>query len=149
ELRGLKGSLYEGGIRVPFIAYWPGKIKPGTTSDLPLYFPDVLPTLCEVTGATPTPGIDGLSSAPTLLGRTGQKRHDFLYWEFPSYGGQQAVIAGEWKAVRQNLAKGAVKTELYDLAKDPNETTDAAEKHPDVVARLEKLMKEQHTPNPD
>jgi arylsulfatase len=149
DLRGLKGSLYEGGIRVPFVASWPGKIKPGTTSDLPLYFPDVLPTLCALTGATPPKDIDGISFLPTLLGQPGQQRHDLLYWEFPAYGGQQAVIAGDWKAVRQNLAKGVIKTELYDLANDPNEKTDAADKNPEVVARLEKLMKEQHTPNPD
>jgi arylsulfatase len=149
DLRGMKGSLYEGGIRVPFVAYWPGKIKPGTVSDERLYFPDVLPTLCELVGAKAPDGIDGISFLPTLLGRPGQKRHDFLYWEFPSYTGQQAVIAGDWKAVRQNLMKGVVKTELYDLARDPNETTDVAAKHPDVAARLEALMKEQHTPNPD
>lgn len=147
-LRGLKGSLYEGGIRVPFIAYWPGKIPPGTTSDVPLYFPDVLPTLCEVTGAKTPTGLDGLSFAATLRGAPGQKRHDFLYWEFPGYGGQQAVTAGDWKAIRQNLARGVVKTELYDLAKDPAEATNVAAEHPEVVARLERLMKEQHTPSP-
>ncbi|MFO0824524.1 MAG: arylsulfatase [Gemmataceae bacterium] len=148
-LRGLKGSLYEGGINVPFIASWPGKIKPGTTVDARFYFPDVLPTFCDISGAKPTEGIDGVSIWPTLSGKGEQKQHDLLYWEFPSYGGQQAVIAGNWKAVRQGLGKGVVKTELYDLAKDPNETTDVADKNPEVLARLEKLMKEQHTPNPN
>jgi arylsulfatase len=149
ELRGLKGSLYEGGIRVPFIAYWPGKVKPGTTSDLRLYFPDVLPTLCDIAGVKPPAGLDGLSFAPTLLGTGKQPAHEFLYWEFPSYGGQQAVIEGDWKAVRQNLAKGVVRTELYDLAADPSERRNVAADHPDVLARLERRMKEQHTPNPD
>jgi arylsulfatase len=149
KLRGLKGSVYEGGIRVPFIAYWPGKIRAGTTCGTRLYFPDVLPTLCELTGAKVPAKADGISFWPTLSGGGQQKPHDFLYWEFPAYGGQQAVIAGNWKAVRQNLAKGIVKTELYDLAKDKSETTDVAAKHPDVVARLEKLMKEQHTPSAD
>jgi arylsulfatase len=146
-LRGLKGSLYEGGIRVPFIAYWPGTIKPGSTDDGRFYFPDVLPTLCDLAGAETPKNIDGISFLPTLTGKGRQKPHDFLYWEFPAYGGQQAVIAGDWKAVRQNLAKGVVKTELYDLARDEGETTDVADKHPEVLARLEKLMKEQHTPN--
>jgi arylsulfatase len=148
-LRGLKGSLYEGGIRVPFIAYWPGKIKPGTTCDERLYFPDILPTFCDVAGVKAPDKLDGISFFPALSGRAQQKPHDFLYWEFPAYGGQQAVIAGNWKAVRENLGKGVVKTELYDLATDESESTDVAAKHPDVLAKLEKLMKEQHTPNPD
>ena len=148
-LRGLKGSLYEGGIRIPFIASWPGVIKPGSRCDERLYFPDMLPTLCELAGQRPPADIDGVSFLPTLLGKGEQKHHDCLYWEFPAYGGQQAVIAGNWKAVRQNLAKGIVKTELYDLAADENETNDLAAKHPDVVARLEKLLKDQHTPSRD
>ncbi|VTU02015.1 arylsulfatase : Arylsulfatase OS=Blastopirellula marina DSM 3645 GN=DSM3645_19478 PE=4 SV=1: Sulfatase [Gemmataceae bacterium] len=146
-LRGLKGSVYEGGIRVPFIASWPGKIKPGTVSDERFYFPDVLPTLCEITGAKPPAGIDGVSFWPTLSGTGKQAPHEFLYWEFPGYGGQQAVIAGNWKAVRQALGKGVVRTELYDLAKDESETTDVADKNPEVLARLEKIMKEQHAPS--
>ena len=149
DLRGYKGSLYEGGIRVPFIAYWPGTISAGSTSDRRFYHPDILPTLCEISGSETLKGIDGISFLPTLTGQGDQKTHDFLYWEFPSYGGQQAVIAGDWKAVRQNLAKGVVKTELYNLAEDESEMTDLAAKHPEVLARLEKLMKEQHTPDPE
>ncbi|MFV1967798.1 MAG: arylsulfatase, partial [Pirellulaceae bacterium] len=85
-LRGLKGSLYEGGIRVPMIARWPGKIQPGTTTDLPSAFWDVMPTIAEVTGCEPPEGIDGISFLPTLLGRSDQKKHEFLYWEFGGYG---------------------------------------------------------------
>ena len=149
HLRGLKGSLYEGGIRVPLIAYRPGTIKPGSMCTERFYFPDVLPTLCEVAAATPPKDIDGVSFLPTLTGRGEQKQHEFLYWEFASYGGQQAVIAENWKAVRQNLAQGKVKTELYDLAKDESESTDLAAKHPDIVARLEGIMKREHTPSAD
>lgn len=149
KLRGLKGSVYEGGIRVPFIAYWPGIIKAGGIANGRFYFPDVLPTLCDIAGAKIPEKIDGLSLWATLSGWGQQKPHEFLYWEFSGYGGQQAVIAGDWKAVRQNLAKGVVKTELYNLATDEAETTDVAAKHPDVVARLEKIMKEQHTPSAD
>ncbi len=148
KLRGLKGSVYEGGIRVPLIAYMPGTIKAGSTFDTQLYFPDILPTLCEFAGAKVPDKIDGISFRPVLVGQK-QRTHDFLYWEFPSYGGQQAVIEGDWKAVRQNLAKGVVKTELYNLATDESEKDDIAAKNPDVLARLEKRLKEQHTPNPD
>jgi arylsulfatase A len=149
HLRGWKGSLYEGGIRVPFVAYWPGKVKPGTVCDTPFYFPDVLPTLCELAGVKPPEGIDGVSLVPTLLGRGEQRTHEFLYWEFPAYGGQQAVRAGDWKAVRQNLAKGVIRTELYDLAKDPSESADVSAENPDVLRRLEAVMREQHTPSAD
>lgn len=148
-LRGLKGSLYEGGIRVPLIAAMPGTIAPGATIDTQLYFPDLLPTLCDFADAKVPEKLDGISFRPALLGFAKQREHEFLYWEFPSYSGQQAVIAGEWKAVRQNLAKGVVKTELYHLAKDESEKEDVSAKHPEVLARLEKLMKDQHTPSPD
>jgi arylsulfatase len=148
KLRGLKGSLYEGGIRVPFIAYLPGTIKPGGEFDQRFYFPDMLPTLCEFAGAKVPDNLDGISFRALLLGGR-QRMHEFLYWEFPAYGGQQAVIEGDWKAVRQNLSKGIVKTELYDLSKDESEKEDVAAKHPDVLARLEKRMKDQHTPSAD
>ena len=148
KLRGLKGSLYEGGIRVPLVAYMPGTIKPGATCDERFYFPDVLPTLCALAGAAAPAGIDGISFWPALAGAN-QRPHEFLYWEFPGYGGQQAVIEGDWKAVRQNLAKGVMKTELYNLAKDESEKEDVSAKHPDVLARLEKRLKDEHTPNPD
>jgi arylsulfatase len=151
DLRGLKGSLYEGGIRVPFIAYWPGKIAAGRTSDTRLYFPDVLPTLTGIAGDGPQPQdkkLDGVSFTNELFGGVTPVR-EFLYWEFPAYGGQQAVIEGDWKGVRQNLAKGVVKTELYDLKTDPAESTDVAAKQPEVLARLERRMKEQHTPSAD
>jgi arylsulfatase A-like enzyme len=145
DLRGMKGSLYEGGIRVPLIARWPGRIKPGTTSDLPTAFWDLLPTLGDVAGANVPKDIDGISLLPTLLGHDGQRVHEFLYWEFPGYGGQQAVRSGKWKAVRQGLAKGIGAVELYDLEGDPSEQKDVAAAHADIVNRLVKVMKEQHT----
>lgn len=148
KLRGLKGSLYEGGVRVPLIAYMPGTIKAGGTTDARFYFPDVLPTLSEFAGAKVPDKLDGISFRPVLTGAK-QRAHEFLYWEFPGYGGQQAVIAGDWKAVRQALGKGVVKTELYNLATDEGEKDDVAAKHPDVLARLEKLLKDQHTPSAD
>jgi arylsulfatase len=148
-LRGLKGSLYEGGIRVPFIAYWPGVIPAGSVCHHRFYFPDILPTICEAAGIEVRHPIDGISFWPTLCGKGKQELHQFLYWEFPGYGGQQAIIAEEWKAVRQNLARGTIKTELYHLGQDEGEKHDLAAEYPEVVARLERLMQEQHTPNPD
>ena len=131
------------------IVHWPGQVEAGAESDFAGGFWDVLPTLAELAGADVPRGIDGVSFVPALTGKGPQKDHEFLYWEFPGYGGQQAVTAGDWKAVRQNLAKRVVKTELYNLKDDPSETTDLAAKHPDVVKRLEAVMKEQHTPSLD
>jgi arylsulfatase A len=148
-LRGLKGSLYEGGIRVPLVAAWPGVIEPGTTCDTPFAFWDVLPTLCDVTTTKTPEGLDGLSMKRTLLGAGGQPTHDALYWEFSGYGGQQAVRKGNWKAVRQALGQGKVTTELYDLATDPGEATDVAAKHPDVVAAMGAIFKREHIRSPD
>jgi arylsulfatase len=150
-LRGLKGSLYEGGIRVPMIARWPGKIQPGTTTDLPSAFWDVLPTIAEVTGCELPSGIDGISFLPTLLGQAGQKKHEFLYWEFGGYGGQQAVRVGDWKAVRQNMLRKAnkdpLKIELYNLREDIGESRDLAAEQSEIVARLRAIMEKEHEPS--
>jgi arylsulfatase A len=150
--RGLKGSLYEGGIRVPMIARWPGKIAPGGVSEHVGAFWDVLPTIAEVTGATPPKEIDGISFVPTLLGREPeQKRHDYLYWEFPSYGGQQAVRLGDWKAVRQGMLrkgnKDPLRIELYDLKTDIGEQRDLAAQHPEMVAKARDIMRTAHEPS--
>lgn len=147
ELRGMKGSLYEGGIRAPLIARWPGHIKAGTNSALPTANWDILPTICDATGVDAPKDIDGVGLAPTLLGKDGQKVHEFLYWEFPGYGGQQAVRAGKWKAVRQNLGKGPSEMELYDLEADPSEKKDRAPDQPDVVKRFAAIFAKEHTPS--
>ena len=152
-LRGLKGSLYEGGIRVPMIARWPRVIAPGRVTDHLSAFWDVMPTVAEITGARPPQGIDGISFAPTLLGRPEkQRQHEFLYWEFPGYGGQQAVRCGPWKAVRQKMLRrnnpDPLKIELYNLKEDIGEEHDVAGEHPDEVARLRAIMTRQHTPSP-
>jgi arylsulfatase A len=150
--RGRKGSYYEGGFREPCLVRWKGKIAPGTTSDRVTGFEDWLPTLLELIGAKDQApgGIDGLSFAPTLLGRK-QEPRPFLYRESPGRGGQQAVRAGDWKLVRQNLNSTGKKaksptTELYDLAKDPFETADVAGKHPDVVAKLSAIARTHPVP---
>ncbi len=147
NLRGYKQDLYEGGIRTPFIARWPGRIRSGVTSPLIGAFWDVLPTLCEIAGAAVPKDIDGLSIAPTLLGRPGQKLHEYLYWEYHSGGGAQAVRFGDWKAVRNHVKRSPNSLpELYDLASDPSETTNIAARHPEVAARAARYMKAAHRP---
>lgn len=151
HLRGLKGSMYEGGLRVPFVATWKGKIKPGTTNDTRWAFWDVLPTMAELVGTKLPENTDGISLLSTMLGQTQRKQHEFLYWESPGYGGQQAVIAGKWKAVRQQLSrqvgKSTLKTELYDLDADEGEKQDVAQDHPEVLQKLETIMKREHVPS--
>ena len=148
ELRGLKGSLYEGGVRVPTIVRWPGRVRPGSTSDRISGFEDWLPTLAEISGAgnSAPQQLDGISLVATLQGQP-QASRPFLYREFPSYGGQQTVRVGEWKAVRQNMSRGNLKIELYNLETDIGEKTDVAADHPQVVAKLAKLLDREHTPS--
>ncbi|MCK5943450.1 MAG: arylsulfatase [Planctomycetes bacterium] len=144
---GTKRSLYDGGIRVPLLARWPGRIEAGTTSELISAHWDLLPTLCELAGAEVPAGIDGLSMLPTLLGRDGQRRHDYLYWEFYEAGGKQALRFGRWKAVRNGLHQDAdAPIELYEITADPAEQRDVADEHPEVVARARRWLAEAHTP---
>lgn len=141
ELRGIKRDLYEGGIRVPTLAYWPGTITPGRTSGHLSGFQDVLPTFCELVGAEKPAGIDGISFLPTLLGSDQQTEHDHLYWEFFEQGGKQAVRWGNWKAVRLRVQRdAAAPIQLYDLTNDLGEQTDVADQHPEVVAHMKRVM---------
>jgi arylsulfatase A-like enzyme len=144
-LRGHKTDLYEGGIRVPMLVRWPGKIEPGV-SEFPWAFWDFLPTAAELAGAEAPEGIDGMSVVPTLLGKE-QEPHEFLYWETERAGKlHQAVRMGSWKLVR-DAPDGLV--ELFDLAADPGETTNVAAEHPDVVARIEGYLATARTPPPE
>jgi arylsulfatase A-like enzyme len=153
-LRGLKGSLYEGGVRVPLIVKWPGKVKAGSSSDYRTGFEDWMPTLLDLVDAkTQAPrNIDGISIAPEILGKK-QPTRKFLYREFTGYGGQQAVWMGDWKGVRQNMLrknnKTPLKVELYNLKKDISESDDVAAKNPEVLAQIHKIMKTQHTVSSD
>ena len=133
-LRGFKRDLYEGGIRVPAIARWPGVIEPGSVSDEPFAFWDWMPTACELSGAKTPPGIDGISFAPTLRGEEQAKTHDHLYWRYQK---KEAIRRGNWKAVRLGPGKA---TELYDLNADIGEANNVAAEHPDIVKELEALM---------
>jgi len=133
--RGLKQQLFEGGIRVPLVARWPGRIPAGTVSDHLCGFQDYLPTFSEIARVRSPADIDGISLLPTLLGRASdQEEHEYLYWEFQ---GRQAVRLGDWKAYRRNIEQPI---QLYDLAEDPGETTDRSGRHPEVAARMANIM---------
>jgi arylsulfatase A-like enzyme len=144
-LRGIKRDMYEGGIRVPMIVRWPGKINAGAVSDFPWAFWDFLPTAADIAGAANhvPKNIDGISVLPTLLGQK-QKPHEFFYWEFHEKGSKQAVRTGDWKAVRLAINKPL---ELYDLKTDPGETNNVAPAHPEVVAKIETFLKTARTPS--
>lgn len=145
-LRGIKRDLYEGGIRVPAIAWGPGYIAAGGVSDFPWANWDVLPTFAELAGASSPAGLDGVSIAPTLLGDGAQPGREYLYWEFHERGFVQAVRFGQWKAVRMGL-DGAV--EIYDLKSDLGETRDLAAERSDLVERARALFAAARVPNPD
>ncbi|MEK6478843.1 arylsulfatase [Catalinimonas sp. 4WD22] len=140
-----KGFVYEGGIRVPMIASWPAQIQPGTTSDHISAFYDVMPTLCEVAGVATPEDSDGISFLPVLKGEEAkQQDHEFLYWEFPAYGGQLAIRMGDWKFIQQNLNEEPT-LELYDLATDPQETNNVADQHPELIEKAKAIFKQEHT----
>ena len=146
ETDRVKGHVYEGGIRVPMIASWPGMISPGTSTEHISAFWDVLPTLVEIVGAQTPLDADGISFLSTLLGEGNQQEHDYLYWEFPSYQGQQAVRMGKWKAIRKNIFQGNMDIELYNLESDPTESTNIADKYPEIITRMDSIMKAAHVP---
>ncbi|MBH56619.1 MAG: N-acetylgalactosamine-6-sulfatase [Planctomycetaceae bacterium] len=151
ELRGLKGSLYEGGIRVPLLVRWPKMIKSGASTKVVTGLEDWLPTLLDLIGesAQLPEGVDGVSIAPALRGDR-QPQREFLYREFSGYGGQQAVWMGQWKGIRQRMLRNnpnPLKIELYNLRKDPSESKDVAEQYPEIVAQIREIMKREHVPS--
>lgn len=146
--RGYKRDLYEGGIREPMIARWPGHIAPGSRTDHVSAFWDVMPTLAAIAKVKTPEHIQGLSFLPTLLGKGTQPEHDCLYWEFHERGGRQAIRKGRWKYVVYNvLDKDKRKAELFDLDKDPGEQADIAEQHPEIVKELQALMERSRVPS--
>jgi len=147
-LRGMKRALYEGGVRVPFIARWPGKIKAGTVSDHIAYFGDVMATVGELTGQALPSGLDSISFLPTLVEKSArQRQHNYIYFEFYEQGGRQSVRFGNWKAIRQPMLTG--KVELFDLSKDPAEANNIADANPEIVKQAIALMNEAHVDHPN
>jgi len=141
-LRGNKGNLYEGGIRVPMIARWPGKIEPGRVSGQAWAFWDFLPTAAELAGVEALKNIDGISMLPAILGEKQERQHEFLYWEFRTRTFSQAVRFGDWKGIRHGTKEPLA---LYNLATDLGEKNNVADKHPDVVRRIEAHLKTART----
>lgn len=147
-LKGYKRDLYEGGIRVPMIAWWPETIKAGSKTDHISAFWDVMPTLAGLAGAEIPENIDGISFLPTLLGQDDQKQHDFMYWEFHELGGRQAVRKDNWKLVcNQVFDQAKTTTELYDLSNDLGEENNVAGQHAEIVAELSQLIQQSRTPS--
>ena len=147
--RGYKRDVYEGGIRVPMIVSWPGHIQEGKETDFTCSFWDMMPTLRDLTGTASPDDMDGVSLLPLLQGKKGQKEHDFLYFEFQELNGRQAVRQGPWKLVHMNIRGDNPVYELYNLDKDPGETTDLAASMPEKVAELQAIMRDSHIPSPD
>lgn len=140
-----KGSVYEGGIRVPMIASWPGHIEAGSTTDHVSAFYDVMPTFCELIGVEAPEDTDGISFLPTLLGKGNQPEHEFLYWEFPERNGQLAIRMGDWKFIQRELKGDEPTLELYNLAEDLQETRNVASEHPEVIEQAKKIFEQEHT----
>lgn len=141
EFRGGKGNLYEGGLKIPFLVRWPGKVKAGSVSDLIFYQPDMMATIAEITGTKAPGDTDGLSIAPTILGDdAAQQKHEMLYWE---YANQTAVRFGKWKAIQPRKEKP---WELYDLEADISESNSVAAANPELLAKMQAFAKASHTP---
>ena len=145
-LRGMKRTLTDGGIRVPTLAWWPGTVAAGSTSDHVAYFGDFYATACDLAG-TPVPrGLDSISIVPTLTGEGEQAIHEYLYWEFYEQGSRQAVRFGDWKAIREPMFTG--KVSLYNLTTDIGESHDLAPALPELVAKAVGYMEEAHVNDP-
>jgi arylsulfatase len=140
----LKGTVYEGGIRVPLIISWPEKIKKGQVSNHICAAWDIFPTICDISGSKHPENLDGISIMPTILQHGNQKKHKYLYWEFPEGGGQQAVRLDNWKAIRNNTRSGNLKLQLYNLGNDITEESDVANQYPEICKQMEEIMKTEH-----
>ena len=148
KLRGTKRDLYDGGIRVPFLAWWPGTIQPGRVSTHIGYFGDLMATAAELAGVDTPANTDSISFAPTLLGRSSeQEEHEYLYWEFYEGGSAQAVRLRQWKGVRKPMLSGRI--ELYDVTRDVSEKYNVARNHPEVVEKIEEIMVQAHVAHPN
>jgi arylsulfatase len=142
----LKGTVYEGGIRVPMIISWPAVIKTAGVSDHIWAAWDIFPTFCDLTGAEHPGGLDGISVMPTILGKGKQKQHEYLYWEFPERRGQQAVRLGDWKGVRDSTRDGNMQIKLFNLSDDVTEEMDLSSKYPEIAKQMEEIMTREHIP---
>ncbi len=142
-----KGFLHEGGIREPFIVEWPGKIKAGSISNMISATIDMMPTLCDLLKIQSPKNINGISMLPEILGKEQKHQHNYLYFEYPEYGGQLAIRMNNWKGIILNIMKGNMQWQLFDLNTDIQEQHDVAAEHPDIIKKMEAIAKkEHHTP---
>ena len=141
----LKGSVYEGGIRVPMIISWPAGIKSTRVSDHLCAAWDIFPTLCDISGARHPEGLDGISLMPEIIQKGKQEQHEYLYWEYPERRGQQAVRLDNWKGIRDSTRDGNLKIRLFNLDSDITEETDLSDKYPAIVKQIEEIMAKEHT----
>jgi arylsulfatase len=139
-----KGFLHEGGIRVPFIVHWPASVKAGTINYHIGAFWDIFPTICDVAGIQSKIKSDGISILPTLTNQTNQGEHEYLYWEFPEYGGQVALRVNNFKIIWKDVNKGNKEIEVYDLSKDINEQRNIADQHPELLLMFYETIKKEH-----
>lgn len=147
-LKGFKGSLHEGGIRIPYIASFPGRIKAGGTTDFPTYFPDQFPTLCDLAGVPMPHGLDGISILPVLRGNEASVKRNPMVWVYPEYGGQVAVRIGGFKVMRTGLkTKKPTGWQVYDIVKDPNETKDLAAERPELIKEAKSILESEWKDN--
>ena len=147
--KGIKRDLYEGGIRVPFIAYWPGKIG-SSVVDKPAALWDMYPTFLQMAGVAVKKKIDGISLVPTLFQSNKQKQHEYFYWEFHENDGRQAIRWGKWKAIKLAVTKiSDPAIELYDLDEDPQEINNIAGQNPEIIKKMAELFSKEHQYNPD
>lgn len=149
-LRGFKGSVHEGGIRVPLLVRWPGRIKPGSVQSAPSYFADHFPTLCAAARLATPRGLDGVNLLPLMTGQRSRIARNPMVWVFPEYGGQVAVRIGDLKVVRKGLKSASIGDwEVYDLAQDLREETDVAKAHPRAIERAKAILSREMLPNPN
>jgi arylsulfatase A-like enzyme len=140
----LKGSVYEGGIRVPLIISWPSGNNKPAVSDLVCAAWDMFPTICDVAGLDHPDGLDGISILPEVTGKGRQAKHEYLYWEYPENKGQQAVRMENWKGIRDSTHYGRMRIQLYDLDNDKTEESDLSGEYPEIVKRIETIMASEH-----
>jgi arylsulfatase A len=148
-LKGKKGSVHEGGLRVPLVVRWPGHIAAGSVSHRPCYFPDYFPTLCEILGVQPTTKLDGESFLPALRGIASTTREKPMVWVFPEYSGQVAVRMNQWKVVRKNLQRPKQPSdwEVYHVEHDAREEQNIATQQPEIVAQAIAILKREVAEN--